>query len=70
MCLDDVNDEGVTATFSSFAQIEIVPQLFVDSIGEGADNGSGVIGYDWVDDRPCGKGKHFLVSQFLVSARG
>ena len=68
--LDGVNDEGVTATFSSFVHIEIVPQQFLDVIREGADNGSGVIGYDRVDDGACGRGEQFVVSLFVGSVRG
>ena len=58
---DGVNDEGVTATFSSFLLIEIVPKQFWDGIREGAVNGSGVVGYDWVDEVPFGRGKNFVL---------
>ena len=58
---DGVNDEGVTATFSSFVKIEIVPKQFWDGIREGAVNGSGVVGYDWVDEVPFGRGEHFVL---------
>ena len=58
---DGVNDEGVTATFSSFVKIEIVPKQFWDGIREGAVNGSGVVGYDWVDDVSFGRVKHFVL---------
>ena len=54
--LDGVNDKGVTATFSSFVQIEIVPKQFLDGIREGVDNRSGTVGYDWVYDKPSGTG--------------
>ena len=47
--------------FSSFVQIKIVPKIFVDGIGEGADNGGGVFGYDRVDDVPFGRGGHFVL---------
>ena len=67
---DGFNAEGSTATFSSFVHIEIVPQQFLDGIREGAENGSGVIRYDRVDDGPCGRGKHFVVSLFVGSVRG
>ena len=58
---DRVNDEGMTGTFSSFVQIEIVPKIFVEGIGEGADNGSGIVGYDRVDNVPFGRGRHFVL---------
>ena len=67
---DGVNDEGVTATFSSLVHIENVPKQFVDGIREGEDNRSGIIRYDWVDDRPCGRGKHFMVLQFVGNIKG
>ena len=54
--LDGVNDEGVTATFSSFVQIEIVPKQFLDGIREGVDNRSGTVGYDWVYVVPFSRG--------------
>ena len=41
----------------------------MDGIGEGAENGSIVVGYDRVEDGPCGRGKHFVVSQFVCSVR-
>ena len=59
------NDEREESTFSSFVQIEIVPKQFVDGIREGEYNRSGVVGYDWVDDGPCGRVKQFVVSQFV-----
>ena len=58
---DSVNDEGMTGTFSSFVQIEIVPKIFVEGIGEGADNVSGIVGYDRVDNVPFGRGRHFVL---------
>ena len=54
---DGVNDEVVTATFSSFVHNEIVPKRFWDGIREGAVNGSGVVGYDWVDNVTFGRVK-------------
>ena len=48
----------------------IVPKRFVYGIGEGEENRSGVVGYDWVYDGPCGRGKHFVVSQFVGIIRG
>ena len=62
-----VNNEGTIAAFGGFVQIEIMPKLFVDSLGARADNGSGIAGGDWVDDGPCGRGKHPMVSHFVVS---
>ena len=59
--LDGVNDEGVTATFSSFLQIEIVPKRFLDGIREGADSKSGVVGYYRVEDVPFGRGENFVL---------
>ena len=53
--LDGVDDEVVTDAFGGFVKLEIVPQIFVDSLGVGADNGSGVVGNYQVDVRPCGK---------------
>ena len=67
---DGVNDECVTATFSSLVHIENVPKQFVDGIREGEDNRSGIIRYDWVDDRPCGRGKHVMVLRFIGTIKG
>ena len=36
----------------------------------GVDKGSGAIGDDWVDDRPCGRGKNLVVLRFVGSVRG
>ena len=58
---DGVNDEGVTATFSSFVHNEIVPKRFWEGIREGAVSGSGIVGYDRVDDVTFRRGEHFVL---------
>ena len=68
--LDGVDDGGVTAAFGGFMKLKVVPQKFVESLGAGADNGSGVVRNDQVDDRLCGRGKHLVVAQFVGSIRG
>ena len=40
---ESADDKGVTAAFGGLVQLEISPNLFVDGIGAGVDNGSGVI---------------------------
>ena len=61
---DGADDEGATAAFGGLVQLEIVPNLFVDGLGSGVDNGSGVIWDDWVDDRPCRRGEHLVMLLF------
>ena len=41
--LDGVNDEGAKVAFGGLMQLEIMQQIFVDSLGAGAENGSGVV---------------------------
>ena len=70
-CVLNIFDyEGVTAKFGGLVQIEIVPQIFVDGLGEGADNGSGVVWYCRVDVGPCGRVKHLVLLRFVRSAIG
>ena len=40
---DGVDDEGATAVFGGFVQLEIFPKIFVDGLGVGPENGGGVI---------------------------
>ena len=61
---DGVDDEGVTAMSSGLVKFEIVPQQFVDGLGAGEENGSGVVADDWVDEGMCGRGKHLVVLRF------
>ena len=65
-----VNNEGATATFVGFVQLEIVSQQFLDGLGAGADNESGVIRDDQVDKGPCRRVKHIVVFSFVDSVRG
>ena len=58
--LNGVNDEGATATFGRFVQLEIVLERFVDGIIAGADTRSGVIGDGWVDGGPYVSGEKML----------
>ena len=59
--LDSVNDKSATDDFSGFVQLEIMPQIFVDSVGARADNRSDVAGYDQVDGGLFGRGKNLVV---------
>ena len=68
--LEGDDDEGVTAVFCGLVQLEIVPQWFVDGLGGGADNRSGVVWDRQVGGGPCGGIEHLIVSQFLRSVRG
>ena len=55
--LNGVNDEGATAAFGRFVQLEIVLERFVYGIIAGADNRSGVIGGYWVYGGPYVSGE-------------
>ena len=68
--LNSVDYEGTTAAFVSFVQLEIMPQIFLNSIEEGADNGSGIVGDGRVDRGMYGRGEHLVVSRFVSSVRG
>ena len=65
-----VNNEGATAVFGSFMQLEVVPKKFVDSIIAGEDNGSSVIRDYWLDEGMCGRGEHIVVLCFVGSFGG
>ena len=67
---NSVDDKGITDLFGGIVQLEIAPQKFVDSLGVGADNRSGVIRGGQVDDRPCGRIKHLTMSRFVGSIGG
>ena len=64
-----VENEGLTDMLSVLMKLEIEPQRFVDGIGAGADNRSGVVRDDWVDNGPCGRVKHLVLLRFVGSFR-
>ena len=66
---DGVDNEGAIAVFGGFVKIKIVPKQFVDGLGAGADNVSGIIGDDQVDDGPFGRCEHLVVLRFVGSVR-
>ena len=65
--LDGVDDGGVTAAFGGFMKLKFVPQKFVESLGAGAGNGSGVVRDDRLDAESCGRGDILVVSRFVDS---